>query len=281
VNLPNPFRTLARLIHRGPVRRTIRKPVSPRLGVLLLEDRVTPSTLPFELPRPMAPMILNSTAVDAQGNGAILYNAGSNVFVQLTDPQGNLVGGPIQVNTPVGGDAIAAGLAMAPDGNFVAVYYGAGPAYVTEGVSDGLYARRFSPGGSSPDASEFLVGSGYGGNGFFNGLSILPPTVAIDPDDNFVIDSGGFGEPFAQLYSWDLSSVSQPFPLDPNTQNSLQAYGGQVSVATDGTLVATYGGGDPWGATSSQFAQQFNYAADGAGGFQVAPLGDAVQLHNA
>ena len=43
MNLPNPFRTSARRIGSGRVHRTIRKPVPPRLGVTLLEDRVTPS----------------------------------------------------------------------------------------------------------------------------------------------------------------------------------------------------------------------------------------------
>jgi hypothetical protein len=45
VNLPNPFRMLARLLRRGPVRRTVRRPrLTARLQLLALETRVTPTT---------------------------------------------------------------------------------------------------------------------------------------------------------------------------------------------------------------------------------------------
>jgi hypothetical protein len=137
----------------------------------------------------MGPLTFNSTVVGAQGNGAVLYDAetgGYNVFEQRTDPQGNLVGDPIEINTPSGGDAIAASVTEAPDGNMVAVYIGQGP----EG-GPGIYFRRINADGTLPDASETYVGpSAYWGQGM---PGVLLPSVAIDPDDNFAIASAENG----------------------------------------------------------------------------------------
>jgi hypothetical protein len=176
-------------------RRGLRKQPSVRLGVTDLEARVTPNNTEFTLPRPYGPMVFSSAAVGSQGNGAILYSAQGEdgnyaAYVELTDSHGKLVGDPIQVNTDVGGDAIAANIAMASDGNYVATYWGAGP------DGEGLYARRYYADGTSPDVSEFCVTQniypGYGN----------APTVAIDPDDNFAIawnDAGNYGAPTAQI----------------------------------------------------------------------------------
>jgi hypothetical protein len=214
-----------------------------------LEDRITPSSAPFALPLPTGPKNFNSIAMDAQGNGVILYNspdADGNyaVYAQLTDPNGGLVGGLIAVSTPTGDDNFAADVAMDPDGNFVAVYWG-----------DAVYAREFNADGS-PVGSPFVVApvgyTLYGG---------MYPTVAMDPDDNFAVAWGnsyyvGNMSPYARLYSWDLSSISQPFPLDQNAADTPSWYfGPQVSIANDGTLVASYSVLDSYTAPSSYIQQ--------------------------
>jgi hypothetical protein len=258
-------------------RRLARKDIRCRLHCTRLEDRTVPSNVPFTLPRPNGPQYFTSAAAAADGSGAILYSACSSngnydVFVQLTDPSGNSVGDPIQVNTDVGGDALAAGIAMAPDGNFVAMYWGAGPDF-----SEGLYARRYNADGTSLDASEFNVGANiYGGWG-------NAPTVAIDPDDNFVIawNDAGSGSPFAQIYSWDLSSVSQPFAIDQNSGDTASALEPQVSLAADGTLVTSYLVDNGAFFDSSAYVQRFSYSPDGNGGIQVSPLGQAVYVSGA
>lgn len=194
-----------------------RKAWCARLAVFALEDRVTPSYLPWFLPG-QEPMVLNSTASSASG-GAIAYSQQDpttgyfNAFVQLTDQQGNMVGSPIEINTPSGGDAIAAGIAEAPDGNIVAVYVGNGPEDSLYG--EGIYFRQVNSDGSLPQTSETYVGtSNYLGQGT---PALVMPSVAIDPDDNFAIASAENG---LQLFSWDLSSVSQPVPYDPNVAGS-------------------------------------------------------------
>ncbi len=223
---------------------------------------MTPSYLPFMLNVSASPQVFNSAAVDAQGNGVILYNHYNtapstdylDVDAQLTDPQGNLVGDPIPVNTPTAGDHVAGGVAMAPDGNFVAVYYGAGPAAGYENV----YARQFAADGT-PLAAEFVVAT-----------NAYQPSVAIGPDDTFAVAYVANGQPDARIYSWDLSSVSAPIVLGPDSA----AQGPQLSIAAAGTLVASY---TTWG-SSPAYVQQYTYAADGNGGFQVATQGDAVPL---
>jgi hypothetical protein len=50
-----------------PVRQTTRETPSARLGVTVLEDRVTPSNLPFQLPRPIAPQVFNVLARSSSG----------------------------------------------------------------------------------------------------------------------------------------------------------------------------------------------------------------------
>ena len=244
-----------------------------RLSVTQLEDRVTPSNLPWTLPGPHGPMVFNSTASSASGSALAYSEQDSttgffNSFVQLTDLQGNLIGSPVQINTPSGGDAIIAGVAEAQDGNIVAVYIGQGPA-----GGPGIYFRQINSDGSLPQTSETFVGtSNYAGYGPF----LLMPSVAIDPDDNFAVASAENG---IQLFSWDLSSVSQPAQFDPNAAGF--GYEPAISIATDGTLVETYAGADNSVPTPSQFAQQFNYSLDGNGGFNITTLGNAVSLGNA
>jgi hypothetical protein len=265
----HPFRALRR---RFGVKqsKTRKRPPSARLRLIQLEDRVTPSNLPFTLPRPVGPQVLNSTAEDASGDGVILYNVLNTnnmwcVYAQLTDPQGSLVGDPILVNTPSGGDAIAADVAMAPDGNFVAVYYGAGPNNADDGGC-GIYARRFNADGTPVAGGEFLVAP--------NGIDAnMLPTVAIDPDDNFVVawaDPNTNDSPAASLYSWDMSTVSGLFYLDQgnNTSPGDRGQGPQVSIATDGTLVASYMAGTG-GSDVTACVQQFNYSSDGNGNFSM------------
>jgi hypothetical protein len=252
-------------------RRPIRNDLTFRPRLIELEPRVTPSdNNPWRIPLPSGPMFFSAIASDAQGNSVALYTDGNsiggnyNAYFQRINAQGQSVGDPVLANTPSGGDHLPGGVAVAPDGKFAIVYWGDGPQY----TQSALYGRRFNADGTPIDDSEFVISANAGSGNCM-------PTVAISPDGNtFGVAWVDAGEPAnARIFSWDLQTSSDPFPL---AANPYYAAAPRLSMAAAGTMLAGYT--DPSGGNDAAYVRPFTYAPDGYGGLQVTP-GDPVQLN--
>jgi hypothetical protein len=139
-------------------RRPIRNSTGTRLRVERLDERILPSgTDPVQIDQQGGWQFFSAAATDAQGNSVVVYNSigddGTSyqkVYARRVDPQGNPVGDPFRVNTDESSDMVPGGIAMAPDGRYVIVWFGAGPGH--DGTD--IYARRYNADDTPADAVE-------------------------------------------------------------------------------------------------------------------------------
>jgi hypothetical protein len=242
---------------------------------------VPSGTDPVQIDQQGGWQFLTAAATDARGNSVVVNNSlgddGTNyqkIYARRVDPQGNVVGDPFRVNTDESSDMVPGGIAMAPDGRYVIVWYGAGPGH--DGTD--IYARRYNADDTPADAVEFRV------NQFTSGLQWYP-TVSMDSDGNFAVaftdqgrDATQLPQAYARLFSWDLQSISPDFPLEAVSVGNQWSQTPRVSMAA-GTLVGAYNV-----YTSSQdqsgwaaFLQRFSYAVNATtGAFDVTPVGGAI-----
>jgi hypothetical protein len=175
------------------------------------------------------PNVQTQANVDVNSSGSFVVawdsqwqddGVGFGFFARRFNSAGTALDVPFQVNTTTVGDQGSGDIAIEEDGDFVAVWSGAG-----NGDSNGVFLQRFSSSGTRL-ATEFVVptNTGSGENG---------PTIDIAANGNFVVawnapDADGLGV-FAQRFNSSGARTGPEFPV-----NAFVA-GGQVfpSVGLD------------------------------------------------
>jgi hypothetical protein len=238
---------------------------------------VTPTSTPFSVDRPDGyNHFFSAAAVDGQGNTDFVYtgvgaNGSYNVYLRRFDNQSTPLGSPTQVNTTSSGDHIPGAIAAAPDGRFVIVWYGDGP------NADGsdIWAERFNADGTPADSAEWQV------NQFTAGLQTAP-AVSIDSNGNIAVvwtdegqDPNQQPHSYGRLFSWDLTSNSDDFPLEAASLSLPWSESPRVSIGADGSFVASYLANSGTDAAVG-YLQQFSYVVDDAGK-DVSAVGDPIQ----
>ena len=191
-------------------------------------------------------------------------NSYDGIFARRYDASGRPVGSEFQVNTYFMNNQTRPSVAMGPDGSFVVAWL----SYNQEGHDSGIYAQRFTPGGSR-DGHEFRVNTDTEhGKG--------QPNVAMGPDGRFVVvwtsnaqDGDGYGV-YGQLYGPDGSPVGGEFQVNTSTDGYQGV--GRVAMASDGSFVVVW--------------MDFGRDGDGFGIFgrrydaSGSPLSDEIQMNS-
>jgi hypothetical protein len=196
-----------------------------------------------------------SIAIDDVGNFVIAWYglrtpaAGRDIFAQRYSSSGTPLGQEFRVNTYTTNDQYGPAIASASAGDFVIVW----DSQLQDGSQGGVFGQRFSSSGT-PLGAEFRVNTA---TAFHQGN----PSVASDPDGNFVVTWQGQNPSFLDVFAQRFSSSGVPLG-GPSRVNTFTP-GNQLysSVATDpaGNYVVT------WMSTSGQdghsggiFAQRYN-----------------------
>ncbi|MFO0809077.1 MAG: protein-arginine deiminase family protein [Gemmataceae bacterium] len=221
-----------------------------------------------------------STAADAAGNTVITWTTafdydgtGNNAYGRLFDSLGIPRGPQFRINSYAPGDQYSSGVAMTPDGRFVAVTNGPGP------QGPGIYFRRYDADGTPLDAQEVRVNQSSGW--------VINATIAADSAGNFLIgwsnwlDGAYSQQAFARLYDADGVARTNEFLVEqPGLGNPWSYYSG-AGFSAEGTFVATFGvcgtnlDADGWGS----YAQRFAYDPTASGTAAVTAIGGSIRLN--
>jgi hypothetical protein len=252
--------------------------ISTRLNVTALEDRVTPSAV-VQIDAATGFNFHTAVAADSQGNAAFLYNGIDlnsglmNTFVRWTDPTGQPVGNPVQVNAASDGDSVGSALAVAPDGRSVVVWVDDIPG--ADGYAH-IWAKEFNADHTAA-GSQFVVAP-Y--PGFYWDL---PPTVSLDDNGDMAFAWTGpatgssVERSYVKFVSWDLQSQTDAIALGSGLTAGSQSP--RLAVSAAGTLIASFtSGAAELGAVAPGFVQPIDYVADGSGGFTVTAGSSPIEV---
>jgi hypothetical protein len=200
-------------------------------------------------------------ALDSSGNFVVVWRSfdqdGSfdGIFCRRFDSAGNAFGAEFQVNTYTTGNQYNPQVATAVGGGFVVVW---GGSQFQDGSSDGVFGRRFDPGGNAL-GPELLI------NSYTTGNQIIP-RIAADSDGNFVVvwisigqdgsSDGVFGRRFDPAGS-PLGSEFQINSFTPDLQTSPR-----IATGPGGNFVVVWESYGQDGSGSGVFGQRFAPAPD-------------------
>ena len=194
-----------------------------------------------------------SVSMDALGNFVVVWNgqrsvaAGWDIFAQRYTSSGMPLGAEFRVNTYTSNDQIGPVIASNSGGDFVVVWQS------KDGNQDGIFGQRFSSSGGKL-GTEFRVNTATAFNQYI-------PSVASDPDGNFVVawqgQNPGYLDVFAQRYS--SSGVPLGGPWRVNTYVSTNQIYPAMSTDPVGNFIVTWT--SSWiqdGSGPGIFAQRYN-----------------------
>ena len=193
------------------------------------------------------------------------------VFGQRFTSSATPIGAEFQVNTYTtnyqGSFGMAPGLAMESDGDFVVVWSSnAVSIYGQDGSADGVFAQRFSSGGTKL-AAEFMVHSYTNAN-----QTPFAGVVSSDADGDFVVvwsssagqDGASYGV-FGQRFASDGARVGTDFQINLATAGAQRRPA--VSVDADGDFVVVWESSD--GNGDGIWGRRFTSAGVGGNHFLV------------
>ena len=204
---------------------------------------------------PTIASLVDGGFVIAWSNSSGRDGAGTGVFGQRFDQEGNKVGNEFQANTVYASAQYEPSVGSLADGGFVIAWSDGG---ARDGSDESVYAQRF-------DADGFKIGEEFQVNTYTSGNQLQPEVIGLG-DGGFVIafasqhqDGDGYGV-FGQRYDEDGDKVGEYFQINTHTPNS--QYQPTLTALADGGFVAVWadnGGhdGSGWGL----FGQRFD--ADG------------------
>lgn len=186
----------------------------------------------------------------------------SGIFAQRFDGAGAPAGGQFQVNTETAYEQFAADVGVDAVGNFVVVW----TSHAQDGDLDGIFGQRFDSGGV-PQGGEFQI----------NDETIdeqSAPTIAVDPNGNFVVVWQSFGQDgssfgvFGQRF--DSGGVPQGGEFQVNTTTIYAQKYPDISIDASGSFVVVWQSFAQDGSDYGVFGRRFD--SDGIpqdGEFQV------------
>jgi large repetitive protein len=187
------------------------------------------------------------------------------VFGQRFDAAGEPSGSEFQVNTVGAGQQVEARVAMAPDGQFVVVWW----THLVGVGSQGVFGQRFDAAGN-PIGGEFQAGASPG-------RFVLRPSVAMHGDGSFVVVWEEWYNPAGQLFGQRFDAGGSPqgeFVVVPHLSFQWEP---QVAALTDGRFVIAWTEEGAGGGTIK--GQQFSSSGSAVGGVLV--LSDSTGYANA
>jgi len=209
-----------------------------------------------------------AVAADADGDFVVVwesYRPGSNldVFAQRYTSAGAAAGGEFQVNTYTTNRQYQAAVAADADGDFVVAWHSdAGQ----DGSARGVFGQRYTSAGVAVGA-EFQVNT-------YTTSSQIDPAVATDPDGDFAVVWGSYGQDgsefgvFGRRYTSAGVAVGAEFQVNTYTSNR-QAYP-VVATDADGDFVVVWHSYGQDGSDVGVFGQRYTSAGAAVGAeFQV------------
>ncbi len=198
-----------------------------------------------------------SVAADADGDFVVAWDGfgdGSvyGIRARRFSSAGTALAAELQVNTYVTGNQRYSAIAAAASGDFVVAWQ----SYEQDGLSNGIFARRFTGAGTA-HASEFQVNTRTEGGQFF-------PSVAADADGDFVVawqseaqdgSSNGISARRFTSAGGDLGPEFQVNTFTPGEQRVAS-----VAASADGDFVVTWQSESQDGANYGIFARRFTSA---------------------
>lgn len=205
-----------------------------------------------------------SVAMDDDGDFVITWTgAGADdedvgIFAQRYNRFGVPVGRTFLVNTFTENLQLGSGVAMDANGNFVVTW----TSYGQDGDRDGVYAQRFSAGGTRL-GSEFRVNATSAGRQD-------SPSVAMDDDGNFVVAWNSFGQDGSSwgVYArrFNASGVAQGGEFQVNTFTTNAQRYPKVAMDADGDFVVAWQSQNQDGSGYGVYARRFTKTGASAGG---------------
>jgi hypothetical protein len=195
-----------------------------------------------------------SVALDALGNFVIAWQgpknigAGDDIFAQRYSSSGVPLGGEFRVNTYTSSNQRGPAIAADAAGDFVIVWKSDGQ----DGSYYGIYGQRYGSFGT-PLGAEFRV----------NTATVFDqsvPSVASDPDGNFVVVWQGSNPVFLDIFAQRFSSSGVPLggPSRVNTYLSGNQIYPAVSTDPAGNYVVTWTSNPQDGSGPGIYAQRYN-----------------------
>ncbi|MFC1654762.1 DUF4215 domain-containing protein [Myxococcota bacterium] len=204
-----------------------------------------------------------SVAMDELGNFIVVWyvdrqDANSlDIYGQLFDPSGGLVGGEFRVNTEVFSTQSSPSVAITPDGAIVVVW----ESTEQDGSWYGVYGQRYYSNGT-PAGSEFQVNT-------HTDSAQKSPSIAMCETGSFIVvwesdgqDGSSYGV-FGQIYDSSGNAVGSEFQVNTYTDEEQAS----PSVATDAgcNFIVAWDSHDVSGLHSGIYGQRFNSSGSTVG----------------